>query len=254
MHPSMAASSALLKLPFLCSSSSSSSSFPHISPYTSSPFSPFPNPKTQPNLLKHTSTFHLLPISYRFSAVEDENEDECNFDDAVALFNSRDYYRCHDFLEEIWNRAEDPVRTLVHGILQCAVGLHHLFNQNHRGAMMELGEGLCKLRKMNFETGPFLQFEQEISAVLEFIYQTQLELAACTDDFCIAMDQSERSYQLLGGYGAGQRLYHLEGDPNEIVYIVFSPERSQGTGETPRRVKLPILNATEEYLMASGYN
>ena len=129
MHPSMAASSALLKLPFLCSSSSSSLSFPHISPYTSSPFSPFPNPKTQPNLLKHTSTFHLLPISYRFSAVEDENEDECNFDDAVALFNSRDYYRCHDFLEEIWNRAEDPVRTLVHGILQCAVGLHHLFNQ-----------------------------------------------------------------------------------------------------------------------------
>lgn len=136
----MAASSTLLKLPFLCSSSSSSSSssspssFPHISPYTSSPFSPFPNPKTQPNLLKHTSTFHLLPISYRFSAVEDEDEDdddedECSFDDAVTLFNSRDYYRCHDFLEEIWNRAEDPVRTLVHGILQCAVGLYHLFNQ-----------------------------------------------------------------------------------------------------------------------------
>ena len=44
---------------------------------------------------------------------------------------------------------------------------------------MELGEGLCKLRKMNFENGPFLQFEQEISGVLEFIYQTQLELAAC---------------------------------------------------------------------------
>lgn len=45
--------------------------------------------------------------------------------------------------------------------------------------MMELGEGLCKLRKMNFEGGPFLQFEQEISAVLDFIYQTQLEFAAC---------------------------------------------------------------------------
>lgn len=44
---------------------------------------------------------------------------------------------------------------------------------------MELGEGLCKLRKMNFEGGPFHKFEQEVSAVLEFIYQTQLELAAC---------------------------------------------------------------------------
>lgn len=44
---------------------------------------------------------------------------------------------------------------------------------------MELGEGLCKLRKMNLESGPFYRFENEISAVLDFIYQTQLELAAC---------------------------------------------------------------------------
>lgn len=44
---------------------------------------------------------------------------------------------------------------------------------------MELGEGLCKLRKMNFKSGPFYQFEQEISAALDFIYQTQIELAAC---------------------------------------------------------------------------
>ena len=51
--------------------------------------------------------------------------------------------------------------------------------QNHRGAMMELGEGLCKLRKMNFESGPFYDFEQEISAALNFIYNTQIELAAC---------------------------------------------------------------------------
>lgn len=121
----MAVSSSLLKLPFL-------SSFPHTSPS-----SLFPHSKIQLNLLNYTSTSHFLSISYRFSAVEeddddddgDDKENECSFDDAVALFNSRDYYRCHDFLEEIWNRAEDPLRTLVHGILQCAVGLHHLFNQ-----------------------------------------------------------------------------------------------------------------------------
>lgn len=44
---------------------------------------------------------------------------------------------------------------------------------------MELGEGLCKLKKMNFKSGPFYQFEQDISATLDFIYQTQIELAAC---------------------------------------------------------------------------
>lgn len=47
---------------------------------------------------------------------------------------------------------------------------------------MELGEGVCKLRKMNFEDGPFQEFEREVSAVLEFVYQTQLELAACKSD------------------------------------------------------------------------
>lgn len=57
--------------------------------------------------------------------------------------------------------------------------------QNHKGAMMELGEGLGKLRKMNLRSGPFHQFENEISAALEFIYRTQIELAACKFLFTI---------------------------------------------------------------------
>ncbi|GJN28413.1 hypothetical protein PR202_gb16531 [Eleusine coracana subsp. coracana] len=82
---------------------------------------------------------------------EDQDEDEstaAGFDEAVALFNRGEFHACHDVVEELWHDAEDPARTLLHGILQCAVGFHHLFNQNHRGAMMELGEGLCKLRKL----------------------------------------------------------------------------------------------------------
>lgn len=60
---------------------------------------------------------------------EEEGAEDHNFDEAVALFNSREYYKCHDYLEAIWHEAEDPTRTLIHGILQCAVGFHHLFNQ-----------------------------------------------------------------------------------------------------------------------------
>ncbi|XP_049935456.1 uncharacterized protein LOC116260283 isoform X1 [Nymphaea colorata] len=121
-------------------------------------------------------------IAYRTvedSDLEGEGKDFI-FDQAVFLFNSGDYYACHDVLEAIWNDAQEPIRTIIHGILQCAVGFHHLFNQNHRGAMMELGEGLCKLQKMNFSNGPFYQFEQEISEVQNFIYKTQLELATCS--------------------------------------------------------------------------
>lgn len=66
------------------------------------------------------------------------------------------------------------------GVFYFIIFLFFIFGfKNHKGAMMELGEGLCKLRKMDFKSGPFHQFELEISAVLDFIYQTQIELAAC---------------------------------------------------------------------------
>ncbi|KAJ4705704.1 hypothetical protein OWV82_022447 [Melia azedarach] len=198
-----------------------------------------------------TKNFQSFRVLYRYSAIEKDDEDEdeiCSFNEAVALFNERAYYKCHDCLESLWYTAEEPTRTLLHGILQCAVGFYHLFNRNHKGAMMELGEGLCKLRKMNFRSGPFHQFEEEISATLNFIYQTQIELAACTDDMCLAMDQSERSYQLLGDYAAGQHLYHLQSDHNQIMYIVFDPRRSYAT-DNSIKVKLPILNATEHHLI-----
>jgi len=73
----------------------------------------------------------LLAFSYRyFNEEEDEDDDENHtFDEAVALFNGGEYYKCHDYLESLWNNAEEPTSTLFHGILQCAVGFYHLFNQ-----------------------------------------------------------------------------------------------------------------------------
>ncbi|KAJ8759778.1 hypothetical protein K2173_009879 [Erythroxylum novogranatense] len=193
-------------------------------------------------------------IAYRYNPRTDDDDDDdkernASFNEAAALFNEREYYKCHDLLETMWFKAEEPTRTLLHGILQCSVGFYHLFNQNHKGAMMELGEGLCKLRKMKFESRPFLQFEQEISDTLSFIYNTQLELAACADDMCLAMDQSERSYQLLGSHATGQLLYSLQNDNRNIPYIIFNPQRSSSSME-PSMVKLPTLTATEEHLRA----
>ncbi|KAK6159027.1 hypothetical protein DH2020_006341 [Rehmannia glutinosa] len=216
------------------------------------------NPRTHFHHNYNSSKLIQFSInSYRTTTrggfTDEEDEEICSFDEAVTLFNKRDYYKCHDVLETLWNKSQEPTRTLVHGILQCAVGFHHLFNQNHKGAMMELGEGVCKLRKMNFENGPFYQFEKEISAVLEFIYKTQLEQAACNEEVCVAMDQSERSYQLLGGYAAGERLYHLEIDRSWNAYIVFCPERYGGTATEPPSIKIPVLEASEQHIMDLDY-
>ena len=45
--------------------------------------------------------------------------------------------------------------------------------------MMELGEGLTKLRRLKLTRGGLYEFQEAAGAVQEFIYNTQLEHAAC---------------------------------------------------------------------------
>ncbi|KAF4369005.1 hypothetical protein F8388_013334 [Cannabis sativa] len=83
---------------------------------------------SQYNTLKPPACSDSFRTFCRFSPSNDHDEDDaenCSFDEPVELFNKT----CHDFLETIWNRVEEPSRTLIHGILQCAVGFHHLFNK-----------------------------------------------------------------------------------------------------------------------------
>lgn len=66
--------------------------------------------------------------------------------EGITLFNSGDYYACHDALEAIWMEAATAEKPFYQGILQIAVGLYHLGNHNWRGAMTLLGEGVNRLR------------------------------------------------------------------------------------------------------------
>lgn len=83
---------------------------------------------------------------------------------------------------------------------------------------------------------------------MELIDRVSL-VASGTNDLCLAMDGSERSYQLLGSFAAGQRLYTLETDPCGSSYIAFDPEGHYSV-QKPERVKIPTLQATEEHLKA----
>lgn len=66
------------------------------------------------------------------------------------------------------------------------------------------------------------------------------------------MDGSERSYQLLGSFAAGQHLYSLEIGVDGVPYILFSPS-SQNASEKSLQVRVPILTASEEHLKACGH-
>jgi predicted metal-dependent hydrolase len=63
----------------------------------------------------------------------------------IEQFNSRDFYACHDTLEALWMEAGEPEKNFYQGILQIAVALYHLGNQNWRGAVILLGEGINRL-------------------------------------------------------------------------------------------------------------
>ena len=64
--------------------------------------------------------------------------------EGIRLFNAREYFECHEVLEDIWRDERDPIRYLYQGILQIGVGLHHLRNGNFRGATLLLRDGIDK--------------------------------------------------------------------------------------------------------------
>jgi predicted metal-dependent hydrolase len=65
---------------------------------------------------------------------------------AVRLFNTAEWYGCHDGFEELWHETQGPMRSVLQGILQIAVAELHLERGNCHGATVLMGEGLGRLR------------------------------------------------------------------------------------------------------------
>jgi Domain of unknown function (DUF309) len=66
-------------------------------------------------------------------------------DRAAALANRGLFFEVHELLEPVWFRATEPLRTALQGLIQIAVGFHHLENGNREGARSILVLGVAKL-------------------------------------------------------------------------------------------------------------
>lgn len=64
---------------------------------------------------------------------------------AIRQFNSRQWFECHETLEELWIGEKGEVRDFFQGILQIAVALHHWRNGNYGGAISLLKGGVTLL-------------------------------------------------------------------------------------------------------------
>ena len=66
--------------------------------------------------------------------------------DAVALFNRREYFACHEILEEIWHEAAEEDKNFYEGLIRFATGLHLRFNRRApQGAINLLTQGLMRI-------------------------------------------------------------------------------------------------------------
>lgn len=95
----------------------------------------------------------------------------------VEQFNQREYYACHDTLEAIWFEASEPERSFYQGILQVAVALYHLSNQNLRGATILLGEGINRLRRYlpDYAAVDVAEFVAQSMNLLNILQQAESE-------------------------------------------------------------------------------
>ena len=66
----------------------------------------------------------------------------------LALFHgSRDYFECHEVMEEYWKEQGDTAyKPIWHGLIQVAVALYHQRRGNQRGAEKMMASALNNLR------------------------------------------------------------------------------------------------------------
>ena len=69
-----------------------------------------------------------------------------DFNNAVDLFNKSKWYEAHDAFEDIWNSLDGDERQIIQGIIQVSVSQFHLTKGNFNGATILLGEGLGRIK------------------------------------------------------------------------------------------------------------
>jgi len=70
---------------------------------------------------------------------------EPSFEHGVALFNSGAFFDAHEELEDLWRASAGAEKRFLQGLIQIAVGFHHLSTGNTIGARSLLQRGAEKL-------------------------------------------------------------------------------------------------------------
>jgi len=90
---------------------------------------------------------------------------------AALLFDGRLYFEVHELLEPYWLRAMGRDRETIQGLIQVAVGFHHLANANTVGARALLHDGATKLLGRDIEGVNVDAFARAVVTTLDEVIQ-----------------------------------------------------------------------------------
>jgi hypothetical protein len=68
-------------------------------------------------------------------------------EDGIIFFNAGRFFDAHEAWEDLWRETGGPLRLFYQGLVQTAVGLHHLGQGNLNGARAQLSKALSKLEQ-----------------------------------------------------------------------------------------------------------
>jgi len=74
----------------------------------------------------------------------------------IELFNAREYYECHEVLEDAWMTETGPRKLFLQSIIHLAVAYYHLGRGNRIGGMRQLRRAVRKMQ-------PYLPFYDGIN-------------------------------------------------------------------------------------------
>ena len=64
----------------------------------------------------------------------------------IIFFNSGQYFDAHEAWEDLWRPSGGPLRLFYQGLVQAAVGMHHLSQGNLNGTRAQLAKSLENLQ------------------------------------------------------------------------------------------------------------
>ncbi|MBX7246133.1 MAG: DUF309 domain-containing protein [Candidatus Sumerlaeaceae bacterium] len=110
-----------------------------------------------------------------------------------AFFNRREFWQCHEVLEDLWHDCASGERYFYQGLIQFAAAFHLLWRRNMRGF-----ERLLSLASLHLEPYPALHHGLDLGVVRQSIdywsqralHRSPLEILKFEDEYIPRLELS----------------------------------------------------------------